>query len=125
MDYQSEKMNLDFIDYFKNVMADELKGAAGIEYKGFDEVMYFFHSILYNILPRLGNVEVGEEFIDYFYKEILIKHCMSSNETVNYEKDAEVYKMLFKEKFEYHASTKELENNKDPETQFENAIEAL
>ncbi|KAF0267935.1 hypothetical protein FOG48_02913 [Hanseniaspora uvarum] len=89
------------------------------------EVMYFFHSILYNILPRLGNVEVGEEFIDYFYKEILIKHCMSSNETVNYEKDAEVYKMLFKEKFEYHASTKELENNKDPETQFENAIEAL
>ncbi|CAI8507770.1 unnamed protein product [Hanseniaspora opuntiae] len=125
MDYQSESMNMDFIDYFKNALVSELKGAAGIEYKGFDEVMYFFHSILYHILPRLSNVEVGEEFIDFFYSEILIKHCINSKETKDYEKDAEVYKMVLKEKFEYHSSRKEVDQSKEHEPQFENIVETL
>ncbi|KAL6935611.1 hypothetical protein ACO0R3_000663 [Hanseniaspora guilliermondii] len=125
MDYQSEKMNLDFIEYFKSALVDELKGAAGIEYKGFEEVMHLFHSILYHILPRLSNVEVGEEFIDFFYNEILIKHCLASKETKNYEKDAEVYKMVLKEKFDYHASTREVEQGKDQEPQLESIVETL
>lgn len=118
LDFQSEKVNLDFIDYFKSIMADELRGAAGIEYKGFDEVMYLFHTTLYNILPRLSNVEIGEEFIDYFYTEILIKHCIVSEQTINYARDAEIYKNLFREKFAYHAACKAEENKFEDESVF-------
>lgn len=99
-EYESELFNIEFMELFNIILENELNLTVYFESKSMKKVKEIYTIIMNEILPRFENANVGLEFIDNYYTNILLKHTGNVSQIPQYSEEKQRDLNLFETRFE-------------------------
>ncbi|XBW38034.1 hypothetical protein QEN19_003619 [Hanseniaspora menglaensis] len=106
-EYEHELFNMEFIELFNIIVENELNLTVYFESKSVKKINEIYSIILNEILPRLEDANVGLQFINNYYTNILIKHAGSPNQILQYSDEKQRDLSVFQARFEEFKSQRD------------------